>query len=267
MFGAEPMTSAAAFIAGATAGGAVAGFAAWRLTERRAARYGRLFSFAMHEINTPVTAVNMTVINLLSGVFGEVPAEQVKWIEMTRDQVGRLNALVGEIRDLVHMELHRELRSGLTEVDANELIEEALVTMRRGFSHAGIELRVETAEGLPKVRTDAERAARSLSSLLFHARKFRAGGGPVVVRAARRGAAVACEIEYAGQPLDPAEARRSLELFYPAVDRKDQVLAATGLGLGLVRAVMRRVGAELELAVDEKGLTRLSLLLPAAEAR
>jgi len=261
------MNSGAAFIAGAAAGGAVAGFAAWRLTEERAARYGRLFSFAMHEINTPVTAVNMTVINLLSGVFGEVPAEQVKWIEMTRDQVARLNALVGEIRDLVHMELHRELRSGVEDCDARELLEEALVGMRRGFEHANIELRVEIPEDLPKVRTDPERAARSLSSLLFHARKFRAGGGPVVVRAARRGAFVACEIEYSGQRLDPAEARRSLELFYPARERKDQILAATGLGLGLVKSVMRRFGAELEFSVDEKGLAKLSFLLPAAEKR
>lgn len=260
------MNSGAAFLAGAAAGGAVAGFAAWRLTEERAARYGRLFSFAMHEINTPVTAVNMTIINLLSGIFGDVPPEQVKWIEMTRDQVGRLNALVGEIRDLVHMELHRELRSALTAVDARELIEEALVTMRRGFSHAGVELVVEPPEDLPKVRTDAERAARSLSSLLFHARKFRASG-PVVVRAVRRGALAAVEIEYTGQRLDPAEAKRSLELFYPARDRKDQILAATGLGLGLIKAVMRRVGADLELSVDERGLTKLVLLMPAEEKR
>jgi signal transduction histidine kinase len=260
------MTSAAIFLAGAASGGVVAGVAAWRLTEERAARYGRLFSFAMHEINTPVTAVNMTIINLLSGVFGDVPAEQVKWIEMTRDQVGRLNALVGEIRDLVHMELHRELRSSLTAIDPKELIEEALVTMRRGFAHAGVELRVELPDGLPKVRTDAERAVRSLSSLLFHARKFRVAGS-VTLRAERRGGAVACEIEYGGQRLAPEEARRSLELFYPALDRKDQILAATGLGLGLIRAVMRRVGADLELLIDEKGRTRLVLLLPAEEGK
>ncbi|HEX4047703.1 MAG TPA: HAMP domain-containing sensor histidine kinase, partial [Elusimicrobiota bacterium] len=218
------MNSAAAFLAGTAAGSVVAGVAAWRMTEERAARYGRLFSFAMHEINTPVTAVNMTIINLLSGVFGEVPPDQVKWIEMTRDQVGRLNGLVGEIRDLVHMELHRELRSSLVAAAPGELIEEALTTLRRGFAHAGVELRVEVTEGLPKVRTDADRAARSLASLLFHARKFRVSG-PVTVRAAKRGALVACEIEYGGQRLEPGEAQRSLELFYPARSRKDQILA------------------------------------------
>jgi signal transduction histidine kinase len=260
------MNSAAIFLAGACAGGLVAGIAAWRLTQERAARYGRLFSFAMHEINTPVTAVNMTIINLLSGVFGDVPAEQLKWIEMTRDQIGRLNGLVGEIRDLVHMELHREFRSSLTAIPPKELIEDALVTLRRGFEQSSIELRVEIAEELPKVRADAERASRSLSSALFHARKFRVSG-PVTVRALRRGAAVACEIEYGGQALDPEEARRSLELFYPALSRKDQILAATGMGLGFIRAVMRRVGGDLELIVGEKGLTRLVLLFPAEEGK
>jgi signal transduction histidine kinase len=260
------MSSAAAFCAGAAAGGLIAGVAAWRLTEEHAARYGRLFSFAMHEINTPVTAVNMTIINLLSGVFGDVPVEQVKWLEMTRDQLGRLNALVGEIRDLVHMELHRELRSSLTSALPKDIVEEALTGMRRGFDYAGVELRVELPADLPGVHTDADRAVRSLSSLLFHARKFRLSG-PVTLRGVRRGALVALEIEYTGQRLDPDEARRSLELFYPARDRQDQVLAATGLGLGLIRAVMKLSGGDLELVVEEKGRTRLILLLPMQEGK
>ena len=255
------MNTAGAFLAGAAAGGAISGVIAWRLTSERAARYGRLFSFAMHEINTPVTAVNMTIINLLSGVFGDVHPDQVKWIEMTRDQVGRLNSLVGELRDLVHMELHLDLRAAVESAEPAEIIEEGLTTLRRGFAHAGIELRVEVEEGLPPVRTDRDRAVRTLSSLLFHARKFRLGG-PVVLRAFKDGASVACVIEYAGQNISPDEVRRSLELFYPAHKRPDQILAATGLDLGLPRAVMRRVGGDVDLSVDGKGGARLTVRLP-----
>jgi two-component system phosphate regulon sensor histidine kinase PhoR len=255
------MAPAAAFVAGALAGAVLAGFAAWRLTSSRAQRYGRLFSFAMHEVNTPVTAVNMTIINLLSGVFGDVPPEQVKWIEMTRDQVGRLNALVGEIRDLVHLELHRDLRSQMDAALPSEIAEEALLTTRRGFEHAGVALRVDLPGGLPKVRADADRAVRSLGSLLFHARKFRVGGA-VLLSASLRGKSVAFEIEYTGSPIGRDEARRSLELFYPARERKDQLLAATGLGLGLVREVMRRTGGDVEFVVEDTGRSRLILTLP-----
>jgi signal transduction histidine kinase len=255
------MATPAAFVAGALAGAAAAAFAARRIYTARAQRYGRLFSFAMHELNTPVTAVNMTIINLLSGVFGEVPPDQLKWLEMTRDQVGRMNALVGEIRDLVHMELHREMHLNMEGGAPSAIVEDALTALRRGFAYSNIELKVEVAPDLPRVRTDADRAARSLSSLLFHARKFRVDG-PVELRVLRRGPAVAFEVSYAGHRLPPGEAEASLEVLYPARKRLDQQLAATGLGLGLVRAVMRRVGGDLDFAVEEKGRSRLILTAP-----
>ena len=255
------MIHAAAFGAGALLGALITAFAARGFVAERTQRYGRLFSFAMHELNTPVTAVNMTIINLLSGVFGDVPPDQLKWIELTRDQVGRMNGLVGEIRDLVHMELHRELHLNIGEASPKEIADEALTSLRRGFSYANIELQIDVAADLPQVRTDPDRAARSLASALFHARKFRVSG-PVRLRAQARGGAVAFEIEYTGKPLTAAETSASLEVFYPARKRKDQQLAATGLGLGLLRAVMRRVGGDLDFVVDGQGLSRLILTAP-----
>ncbi|MDE2509859.1 MAG: HAMP domain-containing histidine kinase, partial [Elusimicrobia bacterium] len=142
-----------------------------------------------------------------------------------------------------------------------EIAEEALASLRRGFAYANIELSVDVPEGLPPVRTDPDRAARCLSSALFHARKFRVSG-PVRLRAEVRGAAAAFEIEYVGKPLTAAQTEESLEVFYPARKRADQQLAATGLGLGLVRAVMRRLDGDLTFAVDAKGLSRLTLTAP-----
>jgi K+-sensing histidine kinase KdpD len=86
--------------------------------------------------------------------------------------------------------------------------------------------------------------------------------GPVRLSAQARAGDVAFEIEYAGKPLSAVETRESLEIFYPARKRKDQQLAATGLGLGLLRAVMRRVGGDLDFVVDAKGLSRLILTTP-----
>ncbi len=255
------MPCAAAFLAGAALG-ALAAWAYFRGdAARRDRRYGRLLSFANHELNTPATAVNMTIINLLTGVFGDVPADQQKWLELTRDQVGRLNALVGELRDLVHLELLRDLKPVLSPAAPSEIVDDALAGMRRGFDHAGVELKVAVPEGLPRVRTDADRLARSLASLLFHARKFRLSG-PVSLRAAHDGVVVAFEIDYAGQVLSPADAAASLDLWYPARERRDQQLAATGLGLGFVRRLMLLCGGELQFSSDEKGRARLRVTAP-----
>lgn len=257
------MSAPAAFAAGLLLGGAGAVLAARAVLRRRAALYGRLFSFALHELNTPVTAVNMTVMNLLEGVFGELPAAQRPWVEMAREQIGRLNSLVGETRDLVHMELHKEIRLNVVETSPRELVEEAVAALRRGFALAGVDLRLDVPDGLPDVRTDSDRAARSLTSLLFHARKFRKGGD-VALTAARGAGTVDFTVSYSGPPLADGEAASSLDLFYPARPRKDQQLAATGLGLGLVAGVMALTGGRLAFSSDAAGHARLVLSLPEA---
>lgn len=257
------MSAAAAFGAGLLLGAAIATAAARALLLSRAGLYGRLFTFALHELNTPVTAVNMTVMNLLEGVFGELPAAHRPWIEMTREQISRLNALVGEIRDLINLELQKELPYNVVDAAPSELAVEALAALRRGFALAGVELQVDVPEDLPAVRADSERAARSLTSLLFHARKFRKGG-PVALTARRSEKTVAFTVAYDGPVLAPGETQASMELFYPARPRKDHQLAATGLGLGLIRAVMAPLGGTLAYDADAAGRAQLTLRLPAA---
>jgi len=259
------MSPAAAFLAGALVGGAAAGLAARAAYRRNAELYARLFSFAMHELNTPITAVNMTVLNLLSGVFGELPPAFKPWVEMTREQVGRLNGLVGEVRDFVHMELHQDLRVTRGVFPVEEILDEALVSIRRGMTQAGVDFRVEAAAGLPAVKTDADRASRCLTSILFHARKFRTAG-PIVLTVSRAGASVAFAVAYQGPRLSPEDIAASLDLYYPARLRRDQVLGATGLGLGLIRAVARLIGGDLDFRAEEDGRALLTLSYESAEA-
>lgn len=263
------MTPAAVFLAGAVAGGAVVGLAARGAYRRRAALFGRLFSFAMHELNTPITAVNMTVLNLLSEVFGPLPPPLKPWIEMTREQVGRLNGLVGEVRDFVHMEMHEDLRVTRVELTVAEILDEALVSIRRGMEQAGVEFVIATAPGLPCVLTDPDRAARCLASVLFHARKFRTGG-PIsltVSLAPGAAAAVVFAVSYQGARLSPAEIEASLDMYYPARLRKDQVLGATGLGLGFIRRIARLIGGELDFQATDSGQATAALSYAAAKAK
>jgi|CXWL01.1.fsa_nt_gi signal transduction histidine kinase len=258
------MSDAAIFCAGAAAGAAAAGGAAWTLASRRTEKFARLFSFALHELNTPVTALNMTVLNLLSEIFGPLPAALKPWIEMNREQVGRLNGLVGEVRDFVHMDLHKDLRVATQTVSSLEIVENALGSIRRAMEQAGLDLKVSVPADLPSLRTDAARAARCLSSMLFHARKFHVGGA-IALTARAQSASVDFIVTYDGQAMPPAEAAACLELYYPATRRRDQVLAATGLGLGLLRAVAQLIGGDLRFRVEADGRSALTLSLPMGE--
>lgn len=256
---------AAAFLLGTACGAGLAAAAAVVVLRERLRVRARMLSLSLHELSTPITAINMTLSNLLSDVFGGISPEQRKWVEMSQDQVARLSALLFEARDFVHLEMGRDMRTTLDAVPAAEILEDALAAHRRAFAHAGIELVVEAPKDLPLCRTDAQRAARSLAALVQHAKKFRSAG-PVRVNVKRLGAHVAFEVSYEG-PIQPlGETARSLELFYPARRRGDHVLSASGLGLGFIRLLMSRLGGGLEFDVDAAGKGRLSLLLTAEEA-
>lgn len=254
------MSAPWAFLLGTAFGGGLASALAVIVLRDRLKLRARMLSLSLHELSTPITAINMTLVNLLSGVFGEIGSEQRRWVELSQDQIARLSALLFETRDFIHIEMGRDLRTDIEAVPASEILEDALSAHRRAFAHAGVELVVDAPSDPHRCRTDAQRAARSLAALIQHAKKFRAAG-PVLVRMSRDGSRMRFEVCYQGpaQPLDASA--RSLELFYPVRRRSDHVLSASGLGLGFVRLLMGQLGGEVEFDVDAAGKARLSLIL------
>ena len=132
-----------------------------------------------------------------------------------------------------------------------------------------MEFKVATAPDLPSVQTDPDRAPRCLQSILFHARKFRTGG-PITLKvslAPGTSGAVAFAVSYLGARVSPDELEASLDLYYPARIRRDQVMGTTGLGLGLVREVARLIGGELDFQSTDSGQATITLLYAPAEAK
>ncbi|MBI3553291.1 MAG: HAMP domain-containing histidine kinase [Elusimicrobia bacterium] len=255
------------FAAGVATGALLAAGAGYWLYRRHSRALGRFFAFAAHEINNPITAVNMTILNLLSGVFGEVDPGQLQWLEMMREQLLRLTGMVGELRDFIHRQMQDDLMIHLEGMTVKDLVEGGLRAVRNGCLHAGVGLESSVPDGLPDVLADPDRLPRTLNSLLFHARKFRSEG-PLLVSAGPLddGRSVEIVVEFQGPLLSAEQARQSLDVFFPARQRSDQSLIATGLGLGVLKHLMRLQGGDLEHEADGKGRSRLRLTVPARRA-
>lgn len=255
------MSAGGAFLLGLTGGAGAAGAVFWAVMRRREARMGRALSFAAHELNTPLTAVHMTVINFLSGVFGDVSPDHLKWLNLLRAQSSRLGGVVGDMRDFIHLAIRGDFSIRTEEASVLEAIESVVQNVGSSVAESSSRLVLEVPAHLPCARADPERLPRMLSGLLFHARKFRTSGD-VLLKAEPAAGFVEISVEYAGRPLPPGEAERSLELFYTAAHGREETLSAVGMGLGLSRALARLQGGELDLACDASGRARLSLRLP-----
>ena len=256
------MSSGLAFFAAGVALGAAVGWglAALRARKERKVR-ARLLSFVAHEVNTPVSALNMTVLNFVNGVFGPVPEEHMPWIVLIREQVARLNALVGDLRDLIHVEFHRDLQLNREQVSLPGLAVQALEGMTEALSRSGAEVDNRIPPDLPPMDADPERIGRVVNAVLTHARKFRVSG-PVVLSGGAGPGGVEFHVEYLGRKVPREQVARALDLFYPVHNPGSQVLASVGVGLGLPCRIVHAHGGKMSLTVDEKGYCRISVTLP-----
>jgi signal transduction histidine kinase len=249
------LLAAAAFAAGWAA-------AAWRARQLEKLR-ARYFSFVAHEFITPVTTMNMTVLNFLNGIFGEVPEGQQPWLLMLNEQIGRLDALVGDMRDLIHIELHRDLHLNREPVRFSALAGKWLGTMRSALARGGVEIRVSGLDALPELDIDPDRILRVIAAALNHARKFRLNG-PITLTGSEAGRFAAISVGYDGPVVSPEALRNALDLYYAVLNPKSQVLASTGLGLGIACRLVEAHGGRMSLHVDPAGHSRISIDLPAA---
>ncbi len=247
------------FAWGLLAGAAVGAAAASVLWAWRHRRLGKFFSHGIHEMNTPMTAIQMTVVNFVDGLFGEVPKAQREWLDLLRDQTLRLSELLGEFRDFNHFFLLRDLHPFPEDVPLKELVDDAAAAQSPGAGRLG--MRIVVAGALPdlSVHVDRDRAARILSSLLFYARKNRSEGD-ILLSADPWGTSHAeIKISFQSAPDGQRAIEEASSVFFPA--RKGGQMTS-GWGLGLVRRLVLLQGGDLAVASPGPGPSVLALRLP-----
>jgi len=247
---------------GFSVGFIVGGVVIWLIFRRRDRLRAQFLSFIAHEFNTPVSALNMTILNFLEGLFGDIPEEQRPWLILVREQIARLGALVGDFRDLVHEEFHKDLSLTIESVRLAPVVNNCLETMREAMVRSEASVEVEVSESLPMMKADPDRISRIVTSMLTHARKFRAKG-PIGVSAKSAGGRQTFTVEYAGSPAERKHLDIALDLFFPARMADSQVLQSTGLGLGLPYRLVKAHGGDMRLVADGDRM-RLEIEMPEA---
>ena len=253
------------FLLGAVLGAGLAALAGMFVSRRTRHKISRFLAFAGHEMNTPATALRLTTMNFLEGIFGDLTVDQKSWLEIMNEQTGRLAFLVGELRDFVHLEMGDDLALRIQPSKVQEIALEAQLSIKRGLEQSGIALENGVSENLPEVLVDPDRTIRVLSSLLFYARKF-CKEGPLVLSAFEEDKWVHLVCRFKSHPISPQDLEKSLDLFYPAELAHSPTMQSTGFGLGFARHLMQAQGGDMIAQLNSGGELSLTLRLPQVEA-
>jgi PAS domain S-box-containing protein len=201
-----------------------------------------------HELNNPLSILgNRIELMQREAIRRDAGIPILEDLEVLRRHVGRIGSVTSDL-----IKFARDGSDELVAVDVNEVVGRVTRLLGKVFVESGVELAVEMGDDLPSVLGSEGVVETLLVNLLLNAQQATPSGGVVrvVTRQDPRERAVRMEVHDSG-PGIPEELRR--RIFEPFFTTKGD-RGGTGLGLAVCRALVDRVGGNLELVtVDGRG--------------
>jgi two-component system sensor kinase FixL len=207
----------------------------------RLATIGEMAAGVAHELNQPLTAITTyaqactRLLDRMEPNLGDVRDA----LQQIASQAVRAGAIIRRLRSLV-----RHTDSERRPTDINELVEELRELMESDARVHGVRLRLELAQGLPRVMADGVQIQHVLLNLLRNALEALSLVAPsqrevVVNTALTREGDVELALSDTGPGVDPAIEERIFDPFFTTKE------SGTGLGLTISATILRIHGGTL----------------------
>jgi len=194
-----------------------------------------------HELRTPLASLKALTETLQDGALDDPPAAR-RFIDQIQIEVDALTQMVTELLELSRIESGR-LNLDLKPVAPYDLLDSASRRMQVQAERAGLSLRVECADELPKIKIDTQRLEQLLVNLIHNAVKFTHSGGEIILGAEAVSGEVRFAVRDTGIGIPFEDVSRIFERFY-RVD-KSRTGSGTGLGLSIAKHIVEAHGGKI----------------------
>ena len=190
-----------------------------------------LLTSISHDLKTPLAAVlgSAGTLRDLAGKLTE--AEKADLLTTIVDESERLNRFIANLLDMTKLESGAIVPNAALH-DLGEIVGSALRRANKILAQHHVEL--ELATDLPMIELDAVLFEQVLFNILDNAAKYAPVGTTIRIRSWRDMDSVCLQILDEGEGIPSDDLERIFDKFY-RVQKADQVLAGTGLGLGISR--------------------------------
>lgn len=219
-------------------------------------------SVAAHQLRTPLAALKWTIKLFLDGDMGRLLPKQLEFLNRSFETTERMVKLVNDLLDAARIE---EGRFGyeFKELDYPDFIEKLLKDYELESKRKGVSMKFLPVKGLiPPIYADKDRLSLAISNLIENALRYTKSGGKIIIEASLEKDYVKTVISDTGVGIPKEEQSRVFSKFFRASNAIRLETEGTGLGLFIVRNVIKRHGGDVTFESEEGIGTAFTVLLP-----
>jgi signal transduction histidine kinase len=184
-----------------------------------------------------------------------------EYFRIIREESERLSSLINNILDFSRIEAGRK-EYEFKETDLSELVRSTLDTYRFQIEQNGFTFEENISKDIPPVNVDREAIARSLLNLVNNALKYSKEKKYIGVSLYRANGSVKLEVSDHGIGIPAAEQEKIFEKFYRCGDPLVHNVKGSGLGLSLVRHIIRAHGGDVKVESAPEQGSKFTIALP-----
>lgn len=204
----------------------------------------KFVSVVTHELRIPMTSIKGYTDLIRAGAVGPVNEQQVSFLNVVRNNVERMSALVSDLSDISRIETGR-LKLDRSFIQLPGYIEEALSNLKAKIEEKEQNLVVDIEPELPRAYADPNRVVQILNNLISNASKYTPTGGQVQVAAHRQGDFICVEVSDNGIGISMQDQSQIFTQFYRSEDPAVREQQGWGLGLNVARRLVELMGGQI----------------------
>ena len=222
-------------------------------------------SAVSHEFRTPLTSLRHLTELLATGAVQDED-RRGRYFAMLSSETERLHRMVEGLLEFGRIAAGRRTYE-FERVDATSLVKESVADFNREIEHSGRRVEIGS-RALPQprqVRVDREAIGRAIRNILENAVKYSAPTASVLVSVREENDRIAIDVrdEGAGIPLN--EQAVIFDQFVRGSAAQSLNVKGTGIGLSMVRHIVRAHGGEMSLTSEPGNGSTFTMVLPVAE--
>lgn len=218
---------------------------------------------AAHELRAPVTIIKGYISMIMEGSAGKVPPKMNEFLNQTNQANERLAKLVEDLLEVARSDAGR-IEINLSSIDIREPIKYTIKELQSLANKKSIILSYNSYENLPNVITNSDRVKEIMVNLIGNAIKYTDDGGKIEISHEIKGKNIVTNIKDNGFGMSVEAQKKLFTKFYRINTDKTKKITGTGLGLFIVKELVKKMKGTISVkSVEGKGST-FSISFPIA---